>query len=148
MKSGRKLLKDRFQLTKIEVIGQFDHQTDVDVFIAAAWSGRKARMRSGMIGLFLKMPRTDEFRIILMFALALSYRTEIQSGVHPTLSSMPAIWPVGKPYQLSRSIVGLKGRTFAPPFVVIRRTSRPGDKHRAIPTLITGQRPVAVKTIC
>jgi hypothetical protein len=32
-----------------------------------------------------------------------------------------------------------------PPFVAIRRTSRPGDRHRAIGTLITALQPVAVE---
>lgn len=37
------------------------------------------------------------------------------------------------------------GTTFDPPFVVVRRTSRPGDKFRAIGTIITGKDPVAVE---
>jgi hypothetical protein len=37
------------------------------------------------------------------------------------------------------------GRTFAPPFVVLRRTSRPGEGHRAIATLVLGKRRVAVE---
>jgi hypothetical protein len=38
-----------------------------------------------------------------------------------------------------------EGRTFAAPFVVIRRTSRPGDRHRATATLLMGKRRVAVE---
>jgi hypothetical protein len=38
-----------------------------------------------------------------------------------------------------------EGRTFRPPFVVVRRTSRPGDAHRATATLVLGQREVAVE---
>lgn len=37
------------------------------------------------------------------------------------------------------------GTVFTPPFVVIRRTSRPGDKHRATASLILGRAPVAVE---
>lgn len=37
------------------------------------------------------------------------------------------------------------GTTFVPPFVVVRRTSRPEDRHRAVGTIITGQDPVAVE---
>lgn len=37
------------------------------------------------------------------------------------------------------------GTTFVPPFVVVRRTSRPEDRHRAVGTIITGQVPVAVE---
>lgn len=38
-----------------------------------------------------------------------------------------------------------KGTVFTPPFVVIRRTSRPGDKHRATASLVLGSKPVAVE---
>ena len=38
-----------------------------------------------------------------------------------------------------------KGLAFAPPFVVIRRTSRPGDVYRATATVIAGRSPVAVE---
>ena len=37
------------------------------------------------------------------------------------------------------------GRTFDPPFVAIRRTSRPGQKGRAGGVLVVGDRPVAVE---
>lgn len=37
------------------------------------------------------------------------------------------------------------GRVVKPPFVVIRRTSRPGDKHRATATLVLGRQSVAVE---
>jgi hypothetical protein len=37
------------------------------------------------------------------------------------------------------------GTVFTPPFVVIRRTSRPGDRHRATASLVLGCQPVAVE---
>ena len=37
------------------------------------------------------------------------------------------------------------GRLFLPPFVVVRRTSRPGDAKRAVATLVLGRSPVAVE---
>lgn len=36
------------------------------------------------------------------------------------------------------------GRTIKPPFVVVRRTSRPEDSSRALATIVGGKRPVAV----
>lgn len=38
-----------------------------------------------------------------------------------------------------------EGLTYQPPFVVLRRTSRPGDKFRAAATVILGTKPVAVE---
>ena len=40
---------------------------------------------------------------------------------------------------------GFTGRLFEPPFVVVRRTSRPDQKKRAVATLILGDGPVAVE---
>jgi hypothetical protein len=34
---------------------------------------------------------------------------------------------------------------FIPPFVVVRRTSRVGQSHRAVGTIVTGSEPVAVE---
>ena len=38
-----------------------------------------------------------------------------------------------------------EGKVFTPPFVVIRRTSSPKDKNRAVPTLITQSGTYAVE---
>ena len=38
-----------------------------------------------------------------------------------------------------------KGPAYKPPFVVIRRTSRPGDAYRATATVINGKNPIAVE---
>ncbi|MGT0244505.1 N-6 DNA methylase [Burkholderia pyrrocinia] len=38
-----------------------------------------------------------------------------------------------------------EGTLFKPPFLVIRRTSNPVDTHRIIPTIVTGEQPVAVE---
>ena len=37
------------------------------------------------------------------------------------------------------------GRLFQPPFVTVRRTSRPGDKKRAVASLVLSDEPVAVE---
>ena len=38
-----------------------------------------------------------------------------------------------------------EGLVYEPPFVVIRRTSRPGHPYRATATVIAGKRPIAVE---
>jgi hypothetical protein len=45
----------------------------------------------------------------------------------------------------SREYRRFAGTTYQPPFVVVRRTSRRGDRHRAIGTIIAGHGPVAVE---
>lgn len=48
-------------------------------------------------------------------------------------------------HQAGAEQVAFVGRLFRPPFVVIRRTSSPTDKHRALGTIIKGKKPVAVE---
>ena len=38
-----------------------------------------------------------------------------------------------------------EGKVYQPPFVVIRRTSRPGHPYRAAATVITGEKSIAVE---
>jgi len=51
-------------------------------------------------------------------------------------------WTVVKKFSEKRKH---KGLAYEPPFVVIRRTSRPGHPYRATATVIAGKRPVAVE---
>lgn len=51
-------------------------------------------------------------------------------------------WTVMRDFPESRRHEGL---VYKPPFVVIRRTSRPGHPYRATATIIAGKRPVAVE---
>lgn len=48
-------------------------------------------------------------------------------------------------YKAGSEKVAFAGRHFKPPFVVVRRTSSPNDRFRALGTLILGARPVAVE---
>ncbi len=51
------------------------------------------------------------------------------------------------PYKAVKAIalVGFEGKLYCPPFIVVRRTSNPSDKHRVITTLVLGGQPVAVE---
>lgn len=59
--------------------------------------------------------------------------------IHPR--SVPA-WKVVRRFKEKRRH---QGSAYTPPFVVIRRTSRPGDSYRATATVIAGKRPIAVE---
>lgn len=59
--------------------------------------------------------------------------------IHPR--GLPA-WVQMKEFPETRRFARL---TYQPPFVAIRRTSRPGDPYRATATLILGEQPVAVE---
>jgi hypothetical protein len=51
-------------------------------------------------------------------------------------------WTVMRNFSETRSH---EGRVYEPPFVIIRRTSRPGHPYRAAATVIAGDRQVAVE---
>jgi hypothetical protein len=61
----------------------------------------------------------------------------------------PYIWPKRLPTSGSFDPAGrsrrFAGRTFDPPFVAIRRTSRPEQAGRASGVIVVGDRPVAVE---
>jgi hypothetical protein len=141
----RRLFERRFRLTKVEIIGQFDHQTDVDVFIAVGFVRRSTRKNCGSI--WIPLERTWGRRIQDIFDISVGpvvpYRDPHRGPWHPFIQArkLPC-WQAVSSITVHRRF---QGRTFDPPFVVIRRTSRPGDKHRAIPTLIIGDRTVAVE---
>lgn len=46
---------------------------------------------------------------------------------------------------VSNKSIRFNGTVFMPPFVVVRRTSGPTDRRRVVPTVILGEKPVAVE---
>jgi hypothetical protein len=138
----RKHFEDRIQLTKIAVVGQFDRETDVDVFIAVGLVRRNRAHFDWVPFEKAKYGRIqDNFEVSV--GPVVPYRDLHRGPWYPYIRArgLPC-WKTVASIAFHRRF---EGKTFAPPFVVIRRTSRPGDKHRAIATLITGQRPVAVE---
>lgn len=141
----RRLISQKGERSLVESFGVFDTSADVDVFLlglkkrsrecaqaAARWLPRKPRTGSAL---------SDHFNISV--GPVVPYRSP-QVGprrryIHPR--NVP-------PWKSVRRISETRhfsGSTFTPPFVVIRRTSRPEDKFRAVGTLILGVKPVAVE---
>ena len=129
----------------VELWGQqFDASTDVHVFIlaldvAAGSSGRNAlswqldRARGGaVVG--------DHYAVHV--GSVVDYRDE---HVGPTLPYVKprALKPWATVTQASESR-RFSGRVFTPPFVAVRRTSRPGDPYRAVGAIVNTEGPVAV----
>lgn len=141
----RRLFEHRFRLTKVEIIGQFDRQTDIDVFIAVGLVRRSTNKNCASN--WIPSGQTKGRRIQDIFDISVGpvvqYRDPHRGPWHPFIQArkLPC-WQAVSSTTFHRRF---QGRTLDPPFVVIRRTSRPGDKHRAVPTLITGDRTVAVE---
>jgi N-6 DNA Methylase len=147
----RTMIEERTSLTVVKSLGIFDKYTDVDVFLLSARrlstpiEGRKASKSSvewwrpscgnhGTIG--------DRFSIHV--GPVVDNRDPHEGPEFPFMIArdLPQQGEAGIPMRVRR----FSGRLFTPPFVLLRRTSRPtiNDGTRAPGVLITGQDAVAI----
>ncbi|MEU5166222.1 hypothetical protein [Streptomyces mutomycini] len=144
----RSSIESIIDLRSVNLYGQFDDHTDVDVFLLA---GRRRRQRHVREPSALWWPqRTSASTIEDIFKVSVGTVVDNRDPhAGPKL-----------PFLIARDLGDLKeiqapdrtrqfaGRTFKPPFVAIRRTSRPGLRSggnaRAAGTLVTGTQDIAV----
>jgi hypothetical protein len=144
-KRWRRLVGSRARINRVELYGTFDTWADVDVFILelellahpttadeSAWK-LPSRSNSECI--------RDRFDVCV--GPVVDYRHPQEGELHPFLVSreMPR-WGTLCDTESHRRF---NGRLIAPPLVVVRRTSRQGDKHRAIGTIVLNARSLAVE---
>ncbi len=141
----RKMVSGVATVSKVTPIGLFDRWTDVDVFTAKL-EIRTETIASVACGWAVPSPVAigtigDKFKICV--GSVVPYRHE-HTGLWFPFAHAKILPAWGKVDELSERIRS-RMVTFRPPFVLIRRTSRPEDHFRAVGTIITGQRPVAVE---
>lgn len=144
-KKWRAWLAERCSIDKLETHGKFDPWTDVDVFLL---HGRKTNAPKGLFPanwVPLSPAQTtvgDSFEIKV--GPVVPHRADGKGAWRPYLHSSDA--PAGGTVRVAAlGKVRFAGTVYKPPFVVIRRTSSPSDKCRAMPTIIRGRRKVAVE---
>lgn len=136
----------KLKVERTRLVGTFDHLTDVDVVLATfrrlsatAAAGRsawrtKARLETrGRLG--------SSFEITV--GAVVPHRSPEFGPLRRYICSKGL--PTGKEVRRIAGKRQFKGTVVLPPFVVIRRTSRPEDDPRLCATLILGTRPVAVE---
>jgi hypothetical protein len=142
----RQAIQSKARINDVVIAGQFDRWTDVDVFIADLTVRPKALARSKA---WPRKPNTSSglTRVSGLFEVAVgpvvAYRDPHDGPICPYIDTASA-----PRWQVMRSIAGrrrYRGRTFASPLVVVRRTSRPGDRHRAVATLVSSGSSIAVE---
>lgn len=141
----RHLFENRVALRNLKIIGQFDRHTDVDVFVVVG----EIRKKPTSVAKFDWVPREQSggARVSDKFAVSVgavvSYRDPHEGAWFPFIQArdLPS-WDAVSAFCHHRRF---KGKTFRPPFVVVRRTSRPGDKNRAVGTVIRGRERIAVE---
>ncbi len=128
----------------VESAGLF-HNADVDVFILVLRKRKIMATRSRMFRVAQKRMGAQQLGDLFKVSVGpvVPHRDPEEGPLYRYLHARNAKpwvaldrWPEKRKY---------KGTVFTPPFVVIRRTSRPGDKHRATASLIIGRAPVAVE---
>ena len=155
LRTGSHYLRWRNQIERlatiesVEIVGLFDHWTDVDVFILRLTVGN-SEVKSGQPWWksskktsVQKQTFNDFFEIRI--GPVVPFRDPHLGNWHPFIHAQDlAPWKAVN-VDVGYSHRRFRGTTFKPPFVVVRRTSRPGDKNRAVATVIKGNRAVAVE---
>lgn len=127
-------------IIEIRRAGQFDAWTDVDVFIL--------RLRVGTPAADVwPTPNASRQSVGSYFDVTVGpvvpHRHPELGPKHPFLHARSL--GSGSVIDVVRERRGFTGTLIAPPFVAIRRTSRPGDRGRRLATIVVGHDPVAVE---
>ena len=134
------MVEKKCTIDKIELLGIFDKHADIDVYA-------------------VKLTKRE----IPLEAISTTSKIQIQKlenlfdiSVGSVVDNRDPKKGPSKPYVISRGLAGWsiqnefqkvrkhEGKSIKSPFVVIKRTSRKEDKHRAIATIINVKRPVFV----
>jgi hypothetical protein len=144
-KKWRNIVSELASHLDIEIIGRFDDKTDVDVFILHMVIGKSNKKFTEW---YSEKSRTSRIQLKIsdLFEVSVGpvvpYRCPHKGNWYPYLDTSSAIpWSIVSKLPVRR----FKGTVTKPPFVVVRRTSNPGDKYRAVASIVTGSSPIAVE---
>jgi len=153
LRSGTRYAKWRDHISKqatvrrVSIWGIFDPWADVDVFLLGVSIGGDSFEPPMSAWVGSEEPTGgDTLKSIAKISVgSLVPHRHINRGQwHPYLYAQGlARWEKVDVASLPRK--RFSGTVFAPPFIAVRRTSRPGDSGRAVGTVIIGDRPVAVE---
>jgi hypothetical protein len=139
----RRIVESHSCLNRLELFGQFDRWADVDVFVLDVTVTAEGRC-SWDWGCPPDEPRQcvgDRFSVSV--GPVVDYRDAHKGPWLPfvDVQNVPPWKTVSRVSQHRR----FNGRAIFPPFVVVRRTSRLGDQYRAVASIVSGKKPVAVE---
>jgi len=140
----RAVLGRLLQVDSVQIVGRFARWADVDVFLL---HGRVRRANTKTISSW-PVPKASDHTLSDHCAISVGplvdYRSPNQGSWAPylTVDNAP---PWGRVRAADLASRRFAGRRIRPPFVVVRRTSRAGDSHRMVSSIVTGDRRVAVE---
>jgi hypothetical protein len=141
----RKRINELAKVRLVQPYGIFDDSVDIDVFLLHLV--RQDALSIAYTQKWFKPTAMSTATIADFFDVhvgcVVPHRDAEVGEEHPYIHArcVPT-WTVMRVFQEFRRH---KGLAYTPPFVVIRRTSRPGHPYRAAATVIVGKRPVAVE---
>jgi SAM-dependent methyltransferase len=140
----RRMITERSLITRLELYGQFDKWADVDVFVVELEMAEGDGCSISRWGqpIASGTARIKDYCNVSVGPVV-NYRDPHRGPWRPFIQSRDlSAWQSLERVSARRRF---EGRVLKPPFVVVRRTSRVGDRHRAIGTIIGGDELVAVE---
>jgi hypothetical protein len=140
----REMVMEKAKIRSIEIVGQFDKLTEISVFLLELELG-KANAKQDVS--WIRHPKNDARTVKDFFDLHVGTVVPFRldgSGNWCAYADLQGVKPWDNVNSLNKHI-RFKGATFVPPFVVIRRTSKPDYPVRCIGTLVANGTPVAVE---
>jgi len=145
-KKWRREIAGKAAMEEVKIVGKFDTWTDVDVFLLRLTVGAPTlKSRHSQWWNTAKDPTAitvgDKFNVEV--GRVVPHRDPNEGPWWPYIySKVVPQWTTMREFSKHRRFAG---RVFRPPFVVVRRTSRPEDKYRAVGSVICGEKKVAVE---
>jgi len=147
-KKWRELLTENSTNRKEQIGDQFDGWTDINVYLTTFTIKHvpnepllsTSRVRKGKKN--QRKPLISELFEVKIGTVVPHRDKKIGNKYFYIHARILKPWQIIKTFKETRKHAGT---VFKPPFVAVRRTSRPGDTYRAIGTLITGSQPIAVE---
>ena len=154
-KRWRGRVSDLAEVHLIESFGVFDKSADVDVFILRLVRRDKLsperraadKRKSAERKRWPTQPKPEGETVSDCFDVHIGrivpHRDKELGPAYPYIHARSAPrWTVMREFSETRRS---ERQAFKPPFLVVRRTSRPDQPHRAVATIIAGRRPVTVE---
>ena len=133
----RSHVEDHLQISEATVYGQFDAWTDIDVFILRGVADRTSPTTPAFPWWKQATGETLGDQCEVRVGPVVPHRHSETDSQHPFLHAKGV--PLGGTFSVDDAETrGFQQTPFTPPFVVVRRTSRPGDWARGVGTLICG----------
>ena len=140
----RALVSERLTQADVAAYGQFDRWTDIDVFVLRGSVSKDGNGSSEIEWWSSSEGETVADRFHVHVGPVVPHRDNESSVQRPYLHARET--PTAGTFDsLKAPRRAFEKRLFSPPFVVVRRTSRPGERLRGSGTIILGSKGVLVE---